>query len=332
MRALLAAIVFAFLNVQLGKPISAEELPAAKPIPAVEVEPLPHHQAVFRHRGRELARYHFDPADRRPFLYPLIGPSGLSLTRMGHPHDPVTHSHHNSVWISHHMVDGVSFWGDHGKNLGRIVPQRIEQYADGDESASLLAVNHWLAEQSGERLLVERRRIEVRPGISGEQLIIIDLQFDADKRPIVLDKTPFGLIGVRMRKSIGVNDGGGQIRNSEGAVGEKGTSGDNGVFWKPARWCDYSGPVTENAIEGLTLFDHPSNPNHPTVFHVRDDGWMGAALTFDAARTIELGQPLRLRYGLYVHGGLRSVKELDAAWTRFTELPVPQTLELPKKK
>ena len=60
-----------------------------KPPPLVQVEPLPHHQARFVQGDRELTRYHFDPADRRSFLYPLTGPSGLSLTRMGHPRDPM---------------------------------------------------------------------------------------------------------------------------------------------------------------------------------------------------------------------------------------------------
>jgi len=288
------------------------------------------------HSDRELTRYHFDPADRRPFLFPITGPSGLSLTRMGHPHDPVSHSHHNSIWISHHIVNGVNFWGDAGPNLGRIVPQRIEQIEDADEGAWLTAVNHWVNEKSGEVLLVERRRIEVRPLENNEFLTIIDLEFSPLKVPVTFDKTPFGLVGVRMRKSIGAHDGGGLIRNSEGAAGEKGTDGTGapigkgGVFWKPARWCDYSGPVTKTSSEGVTLFDHPGNPNHPTVFHVRDDGWMGASLTFDAPRTLEPNTKLRLRYGLYAHAGSPPLAEIDARWKAFTELAVPATLEKPK--
>lgn len=308
---------------------SAAEPPPLEPlpIPRVLIEPLPHAQVSFQVDNREATRYHFDPQDRRPFLHPLIGPSGLSLTRMGHPHDPVTHSHHNSVWISHHSVNGVSFWGDYGKSLGRIVPQRVEQIADGDESAWLLAVNHWVDESSQKVLLVERRRIELRPLPGNEFLTIIDLEFSAKDGPAVFDKTPFGLVGVRMRKSIGVHDGGGRIRNSAGAVGEKGTDGTDGVFWKPARWCDYSGAVTAGTIEGVTLFDHPTNPNHPTVFHVRDDGWMGSSLTFDAPRTLEVGAKLRLRYGLYVHAGLPTVAEIDARWKQFAALSVPPTLD-----
>jgi hypothetical protein len=328
----LRVVSWSLVVLAFGRSLTADELPTARPVPRVQVEPLPHHQASFLVGGRELTRYHFDPADRRPFLYPLVGPSGLSLTRMGHPHDPVSHSHHNSVWISHHIVSGVNFWGDRGSNLGRIVPQRIEQLDDGDEAAALLAVNHWINDKTGELLIVEHRRIEVRPLPDDESLTIVDLQLAADKKPATFEKTPFGLVGVRMRKTIGVRDGGGMIRNSAGGVNEKGLDDGAGVFWKPARWCDYSGRVTDEAIEGVTLLDHPANPNHPTVFHVRDDGWMGTCLTFDAPRTVEPGTPLRLRYGLYAHGGLRSTTELDARWQAFTELPVPATLEKQKAK
>jgi len=120
-----------------------------------------------------------------------------------------------------------------------------------------------------------------------------------------------------MAKTIGVHDGGGMIRNSEGGVNEA------GVFWKPARWVDYSGPITPEAVEGLTLMDHPRNPNHPSVFHVRNDGWMGASLTFSNPRILEPGKPLRLCYGLYVHRGLPTKEQLDRRWTGFSKRPLP---------
>lgn len=335
LRRLALAVFFLSGNFAVGR--ADEPLPSAKPVPLIQTEPLPHHQVSFRYEGRELTRYHYDPADRRPYLYPLIGPAGLSLTRMGHPHDPVSHSHHNSVWVSHHIVNGVNFWGDRGPNLGRIVPQQIDQLTDADDAASLLALNHWVVDKTGERLLIERRRIEVRTLPGNETLTILDLEFTADKVPVTFDKTPFGLVGVRMRKTIGVHDGGGLIRNSVGGVNEKGIDKPEGampaegVFWKPAKWCDYTGPVTESEIEGVTLFDHPANPNHPTVFHVRDDGWMGTCLTFDAPRTLEVGTKLRLRYGLYAHGGLPPREAIDKQWQTFAELPMPETLEKQKK-
>jgi hypothetical protein len=160
--------------------------------------------------------------------------------------------------------------------------------------------------------------------------LILDLQLETspDRKggePVTLGKSAFGMIGVRMAKSIGVNDGGGTIRNSAGAVNEK------EVFWKPAKWVDYHGPIDPLAFEGITLFDHPANPNHPSVFHVRNDGWMGASLTFDVPRALAPGKSLRLRYGLYVHLGRPTVEDLEARWATFAKTPVEDLTPVKKK-
>jgi hypothetical protein len=264
----------------------------AAEVPRVQTIPLPNHEVSFQRDGFEIARYHFDPDLHRPFVFPVIGPSGRSLTRMGHPHDPESHSHHNSIWISHHDVNGVSFWDDRAK--GRIAHRRVLRFDDGHEAASVLTENAWSV--SNQVLLIERRltRAEILSG--KEWLLTIELELQPASREVTFGKTPFGLIGVRMAKTIGVNDGSGRVLNSEGALNEA------GVFWKKARWVDYSGPITSNATEGITLMDHPSNPSHPATFHVRNDGWMGASLTFDGPLTFSTNQPLKLKYACYVHG------------------------------
>jgi hypothetical protein len=66
---------------------------------------------------------------------------------------------------------------------------------------------------------------------------------------------------------------------------------------------DYSGPVTNDAINGMTLFDHPSNPTHPTHWHVREDGWMGASACLAGPILTTREQPLVLRYLLHAHRG-----------------------------
>jgi hypothetical protein len=281
---------------------------ARKAVPRMQVIPMPYHQASFQREGTEITRYHFGPDLRRPFLFPLIGPSGRSLTRMGHPHDPESHSHHNSVWISHNDIDGVSFWSDRGG--GKVGHKRIVKLEDGMESTSIVTANEWVTGQ-GKILLLEMRKITVSLLDDGEWLMTIDLEFKAKGTMVTLGKTPFGMIGVRMAKTIGVNDGGGMIRNSEGGINEK------QVFWKRARWVDYSGPIINEKLEGITLFDHPQNPNFPSYFHVRNDGWMGASLTFDRPRKIEPAKPLRLRYGLYVHRDMKAKQIIEAQWKQF---------------
>lgn len=315
------------------------DLPDAKPVPDMQVLPLPYDQASFQHLERELTRYHFGSALQRPFWYPLIGPEGRSLTRMGHPRDPLSHRHHYSVWISHNDVAGLTFWAD--GNPQRIVHQRIDQFEDGPESAWMLSRNAW-QDREGKAVLFDQRRAEVipisnereqmlslappRPGQQAERnpvrksdwLMLIDLRLEAPPgKPVTLGPTPFGMIGVRMAKTIGVEDGGGRILNSAGQVNEK------PIFHRPARWVDYSGRVTNQQTGGITLMDHPANPGHPTPFHVRGDGWMGACLTLLRPLTIEPGKPVRLRYGLWVHAGLPTQDQAERQWQEFAKRPLP---------
>jgi len=298
----------------LGAVAQAGDLPEPKPVPRLQTIPLPYDQASFQRDGVEITRYHFGPSLERPFLYPIIGPSGRSLTRMGHPHDPQGHSHHNSVWITHHDVNGNDFWGD--TSGAHIRHKRIVKYTDEGETSSITAENEWTTKE-GEVLLTETRTTTVTLLPNKEWLLTIDLELNAKDKPVTFGKTPFGMIGVRMAKTIGVHDGGGRIRNSEGAVNEK------EVFWKPARWVDYSGPIAPGTTEGVTLFDHPANPNHPSHFHVRNDGWMGASLTFEAPRVIEPNTALKLRYGLYIHADLKPTATIETQYQSFTRLSFP---------
>lgn len=279
-----------------------------KPVPRVQALPQPHDEVSFQRDGVELARYVFGRDGERPYVFPVNGPAGRSLTRMGHPHDPETHHHHNSVWLSHQSVNGVNFWED--KRSGGIAHQRVLRLEDGSDTAFIETENAWLG-QDAKPVLRELRRTAVQSLPDGEWMLLIDTQLEARGGEVTLGQTAFGLLGVRMAKTIGVHDGGGTIRNSEGGIDEA------GCFRKPARWVDYSGPITATATEGLTLMDHPLNLNHPVPFHVRDDGWMGAALTFPGAIVIEPGQPLRVRYGLYVHAGIPPVDELQKRWENF---------------
>ncbi|OHB66487.1 MAG: hypothetical protein A2Y77_03145 [Planctomycetes bacterium RBG_13_62_9] len=288
--------------------VAGQEIAEAKAVPRLQVVPQTYEQASFQREGVEITRYHFGAGLERPFLFPVIGPAGRSLTRMGHPHDPESHSHHNSVWMSHVDVGGVDFWSD--RRLGIVRHKRIVKYEDEGEKSYLVAENEWV-DKDGKALLNETRQVTVMLLEGKEWLLVIDSVFTAKDKAVTLGKTPFGFLGVRMAKTIGVNDGGGRIRNSEGGVNEK------EVLWKQARWVDYSGAIEDGKIEGITLFDHPGNPNHPSYFHVRNDGWMGASLTYDTPREIQPDHPLHLRYGLYIHREMKPRDTLEAVWKRF---------------
>jgi len=94
---------------------------------------------------------------------------------------------------------------------------------------------------------------------------------------------------------------------------------------------DYSGPVSGDRvlgnaaagfpIEGITYFDHPANPGHPAKWHVREDGWMGAAVCLEAPRMLRKDEPLVLRYLLHAHAGPLDAKRATALAADFAHRP-----------
>ncbi len=304
-------IFFQSLFFLLGSNALAQvPLPNARPVPRMQVAPQSQDQVSIQQDGRELTRYHYGASQRRPFLFPVNGPAGRSLTRLGNIHDPHGHRHHNSVWIAHHDVNGVNFWTDEG--AGQIVHRRALRFLDGKDVALLEMQNEWIDDSGSEKVLLkERRQMEFFPLADRQWLLIVHLHLEPVDEAVTLGKTPFGLFGVRVATSLSVQDGGGTIRNSERSVDEK------AIMGQRARWVDYSGPITSEGAEGVTLMDHPANPRHPTRFHVRDDGWMGASFTFDAPHSILLEKPLRLCYGLLVHRGVPTHRQLEQFYQRF---------------
>ena len=157
-------------------------------------------------------------------------------------------------------------------------------------------------------------------------LMMVDSEFVAPKGgAATFDPTGFGLMSARMAKTIGVHDGGGRILNSEGQVNEK------EAFCKPARWCDYSGRLTSDAdgFAGILLMNHPRNPNHPTAFHVRDDGWMCSCLSLEKPVPVDDRTPLHVRFALWVHQGVPVAVRCEAMWRSFAEFPMPDMNKKP---
>lgn len=273
----------------------------ASSIPRCEVIPVADHQASFTIDGQERLRWHYGPNYPRPFLYPVVGPSGSSLTRMGHPGAP-DHDHHQSVWFAHNKVLGIDFWGN--QSTARIRQKQWLCYQDSDHEAIMAVLLGWYDGHDPRELLQQEAVIAVRPADKNETLIEIQSTFRPTSESLEFGKTNFGFLAVRMAKSISAHFGGGQLTNSEGATGEP------AIFGRPAKWMDYSGSIAtlrdghrESLVEGITYFDHGANPGQPTHWHVREDGWMGAAPCLNAAIVTSRTKPLMLRYLLHAHRG-----------------------------
>jgi len=265
-----------------------------------QVLPLPDNQASFQIDGRERVRWHFDTKYPRPFFYPFIGPSGDTLTRMGHP-GAQNHDHHRSVWWAHAKVDGENFWADTSK--ARIRQKMWLAYADSDDEAIMATSLGWY-NAAGQELVEQVMVAALRPAPAGEVFLELQSTFTPVAKQVTFEQSNFGVLAVRMAKGIATYWGEGEINSSEGAKGEP------EIFGQSAAWMDYSGGVSrrvkgkrETVTEGITYFDHEDNPSYPSHWHVREDGWMGASLSRHEPVVVKRESPLRVRYLLHAHAG-----------------------------
>lgn len=266
--------------------------------PRCQVVPEAGHQVSLRIDNAERLRWHYGPEYPRPFFYPLVGPSGSSLTRMGHPGAP-DHEHHRSIWFAHNKVLGIDFWSD--RTPARVRQKQWLAYQDGDDEAVLAVRLGWYDGHDPKELFDQELIVGVRPGPDGETLVELQSTFTPAADSLEFGQTNFGFLAVRVARNLSEHFGGGKLTNSEGQTGEP------AIFGKPAKWMDYSGPVRgkngNESVEGITFFDHPTNPGYPTHWHVREDGWMGAAVCLNGPVQTSRKKPLVLRYLLHAHRG-----------------------------
>lgn len=284
------------------------------PLYRCQIVPLPNHRVSFVVDGQERLGWHFGTAYPRPFFFPVNGPSGNCLTRLGHPGAP-NHDHHQSVWFAHHKVLGIDFWGN--TSPATIRQKEWLAYQEGDIEAVMAVRLAWFDGHDPKELLEQELVVGVRPGRDGETLIELQSTFRPTGDSLEFGKTNFGFLAVRVARSLSAHFGGGQLTDSEGRLGEP------AIFGQSARWMDYSGPIARAAdgtpiVEGITYFDHPSNPGHPAHWHVREDGWMGASACFSGPVPTTKAAPLVLRYLLRIHGGAAAPADLNATFDEFS--------------
>ena len=284
--------------------------------PRMQAIPVPESKLSIQRDGVEVLGYQYGTYgdySARPFFFPVVGPSGRYLTRIGHPHDPVGHHHHYSIWLAYHFINDVNFWSDE-ETSGKQVHQRFSRFVDGPVLAGFESVVDWQT-PDGESIMREIKRARVYPQSDDELLIDLQFSFSSVNKIVHLKKTSFGFLGVRMAKSIGVFDGSGLIQNSEGAVNER------EVFHKAASWCDYSGLITDTLRNGIAIFDHPDNPHYPSHWHVRSDGWMSPCHFLHHDHQIGLDETLQLNYRLLAHNGDVNDADVQKKYDQYVRPP-----------
>lgn len=237
--------------------------------------------------------YIFSEDEKYPFFYPVNGPvSGGSVTSMRNAEYP----HHSSLFFGCDLVNGGNYWQE-GLERGRII-----------------SVNAEITKQGGDTVVITDECIWSRPGaispVKDTRIIIITSpsaavsQIDVEIKmemlmDVIIKKTNHSLFSARIAADLSVKNGGTMI-NAEGVKSEKDT------FGKNSPWMDYYGKRGE-AIEGLAIFQHPSNPWYPSPWFTRDYGFMSPTPMYwpenGTETTLKKGTVLDLKYRVLVHAG-----------------------------
>ena len=262
--------------------------------------------------GELFSEYHFKNVSR-PFLYPVIGPDGLSLTRdwpmKETDYEEHDHKHHRSLWFEHGEINGVDFWSEDPK-AGKTVHEEFSEIKSGRDFGLIQSRNKYVA-PDGKVICTDDRTIRIynRPY---HRLFDFDVTVHASNGDVVFGDTKEGMMAMRLNETMRLgpnkfNNGKptGHIVNSEGVR-------DQETWGKRAAWCDYYGPVN-GRIVGVAIFDHPQNPRQPSWWHVREYG-LFAANPFGihdfekkpagtGNLTVAAGKSITFRYRFYLHRG-----------------------------
>ncbi|WP_437203960.1 PmoA family protein [Planctomicrobium sp. SH664] len=225
------------------------------------------------------------------------------------------HVHHKGVWFTLDEVGGVNYWAE----IGKVATQKVEIIKAKGNPAVFKVTNHWLKDKSEEPALIETTTVS----LYGDRLLAYDVTLSAGGEDIILNDTKEGMFAVRLPNSMRENDGGGPVISSEGVEGASKSWG------KPARWIDYNGPVDGQSL-GVTVMDDPKNP-WASRYHVRDYGLFainpfgegsysekGKDAREKKPYTLKKGEPIRFRFGLWVHGDNTDKAQIEKVYEEFT--------------
>jgi hypothetical protein len=260
--------------------------------------------------GKFVTEYIYENTTR-PFMYPIIGPTGAGMTRNWpmkdegkEEHD---HPHHKSWWYDHGDMNGVDFWSE-AKGAGKTVHDGFIEVKSGD--VGVIKSKDKYVTPEGKTIATDVRTLTFH-NVKDALMFDFEVTTTAVGGDLIFGDTKEGTAALRLAESMrlthGKNQPGeGHIINSEGVK-------DGETWGKRAKWVDYYGPV-EGQTVGVAMFDNPKNPRYPTWWHVRDYG-LFAANPFgvhdfekkkekDAGNmTVKSGESVTFKYRFYFHKG-----------------------------
>ena len=283
-------------------------------------------RVVFSVGGQPYATYTVAGA-RRPYVWPLLGPSGASVVRGQGTGDHPHHTGLNLAYGGHSEGGSANIWSDWdeppygpgGRMIHRGFRRLVSGPVYGEVTHDITYVNAY-----GDPIVDEVRTVRAWWGANDQRYL--DFTFEIlsarDRGP-----RPF-FLAIRL-PNFGIPEGIGRITNSAGYP-VPAPQGQDRYFH--AEWIDASGPTgdppwapatappevlvdapgyvpprkgpPEGPWNGIALFDHPENDGYPNV-HGKYAGGRGAVQMTQGHYPPESapGGPFTFRHRVYVHDG-----------------------------
>jgi len=250
----------------------------------------------------------------RPYFHPLSLTDGTELTWLR----PPDHPWHRALWFSWKYIDGLNYW-DPELPEGQTEVIDVKSKLGTDYSAQIeMSIIYHPPQKPA--VLTEKRTLAVStPDKNGCYYIDWLSIFTAGENDVLLDRTPIpgekngksygGYAGLSLRMAEHTKNW--QFLGSEGPLKPESRG-------SKARWVDFSGSIADGGFAGVTIFDHPDNPRHPSSWWLSGSmPYFSPAILFHKPYTLPAGKTLTLRYRILIHTGHADKDMLEDKWKAF---------------
>ncbi|MBL69006.1 MAG: hypothetical protein CMO74_11250 [Verrucomicrobiales bacterium] len=289
-------------------------------------------KVVVKIDGKLFTEYHYTNVPK-PVLYPVRWIDGTAMTRRfpmepPKPGESNDHKHHRSLWWGHRHVKGGKsggvhdFWGENSSS-GKQVQTKV-----AIKDNSIQSWNKWVG-NNGETVATDSRTITFHAR-KADRMLDYSITIHASEGDLELQDDKDAGMSIRVPDTMCVSPHGtskvkakGHMLNSEGVK-------DAACWGKRAKWVNYHGTV-EGKTLGVTIFDHPDNPRHPSNWHARSYGLCAAnvfgkrhfeRLPDKSAGNMKLkrGERVTFNYRFVWHAGPPDAKQIEEQWKKFSEI------------
>lgn len=245
--------------------------------------------------------------ERSTYVHPVWDLSGNVLT----DDFPEDHYHHRGLsWMwPQVVVEGESYDLWHIQGVRQVFEEWLTR-EEGPASATIGVKNVWQL-SSGEQIVDEQVWIRAYKALEHGRAIDVRLTLEATDKPVQLlgqenQNKGYGGLSFRLaprEETVITTAEGVQLEDSD---------------HQQVPWADESGRFGDSdQFSGVAIFQHETHPGFPAPWTLRHYGFLGVAWPGNQGVTLRPGEPVTLRYRIWVHRGDAETGHVAEAYRRF---------------